>query len=198
MSAAWNIRLTDTTVALATPARDRGVALSNARDHAEFEQLVHAHFARGVRFCSRLLGDANEGEEVAQAAFVKIYESGRKPWQQGDPLPWLYRVLRNACVDHVRRRRVRRADGELAQAASTPDLSRAERTEVHQAVMEALQRLDEDQKQAVLLRFFEELSLPQTAQALERSVGATAMLLTRAKARLKELLGKLPEIRGEA
>lgn len=197
MSAAWDIRITDTTVALAAPAREPEPAVT-ARYDAEFEQLVNAHFARGVRFCARLLGDANEGEEVAQAAFVRIYEGNRKPWQQGDPLPWLYRVLKNACVDHVRRRKVRRAEGELAQAASTPDLSRAERAEVQQAVVEAIQRLDDDQRQVVLLRFFEELSLPQTAQVLDRSVGATAMLLTRAKARLKELLGRLPEIRGEA
>ncbi len=197
VSSTWDIRLTDTTVAFAPPAREVGFAVNDATDDPDFTRMVESHFARSVRFCARLLGDANEGEEVAQAAFVRLYESGRRPWERGDPLPYLYRVLRNACVDHVRRRGVRKADGDLGQAADTPDLSTAERAEVHAAVMSALQQLEDAQRQVVLLRFFEGLTLPQAAKTMQRSIGATAMLLTRAKACLKVLLGRLPEIRGD-
>lgn len=159
----------------------------------DFGRLVEEHFARAVRFCTRLLGNVGEGEEVAQQAFVNLLEKGRRPWEKGDPLPFLYTVLRNACVDHVRRRRRTAAATDFDPAAPQADLSRAEELEVHDALFAALQSLEPPQHQAILLRFYEGLDLPQVAKAMNRSIGATAMLLTRAKARLKEKLGKLPE-----
>ena len=53
----------------------------------DFSRLVEEHFTRAVRFCARMLGNVSEGEEVAQQAFVSLLEKGRKPWEQGDPLP---------------------------------------------------------------------------------------------------------------
>jgi len=161
----------------------------------DFGRLVEENFARAVRFCARMLGNLTEGEEVAQQAFVSLLEKGRKPWEQGDPLPFLYRVLRNACIDHVRRRKVRAADGEVDTAAARPELDTAGEHEVREALLAAVGGLETGQREAVLLRFYEGLSLKETADALGRSVGATAMLLSRAKAALKETLGRLPELR---
>ena len=162
-------------------------------DDWDFSRLVETYFSRAVRFCARMLGNVTDGEEVAQQAFVRLYETGRKPWEKGDPLPYLYRVLRNACVDHVRRRKVRQADGSLEQAGTRADLSGAEESEIRDALLEAIGGLEEGQREVVLLRFFEELSLKEVAESVGKTVGATAMLLSRAKANLKETLGKLPE-----
>jgi RNA polymerase sigma factor (sigma-70 family) len=81
---------------------------------------------------------------------------------------------------------------EVDPQAPAPDLSGAEEREVRDALFAALTTLEPAQHQAILLRFYEGLDLPQVAKAMQRSVGATAMLLTRAKARLKERLGRLP------
>lgn len=162
-------------------------------DDWDFSRLVETYFSRAVRFCARMLGNVTDGEEVAQQAFVSLYEKGRRPWEKGDPLPYLFRVLRNACVDHVRRRNVRKADGSLEQAHSRADLSGAEESEVREALLGAIGELEESQREVVLLRYFEELSLAKTAESVGKTVGATAMLLSRAKANLKETLGKLPE-----
>lgn len=159
----------------------------------DFSRLVEEHFSRAVRFCARMLGNVNDGEEVAQQAFVSLYEKGHKPWEKGNPLPFLFRVLRNACVDHVRRRKVRKAEGSLEQVTAQPDLRRADENEVREALLGALAALEEGQREVVLLRYFEELSLKETADAVGKTVGATAMLLSRAKQNLKESLGRLPE-----
>jgi RNA polymerase sigma-70 factor, ECF subfamily len=156
-------------------------------------RLVEEHFARAVRFCARMLGNVTDGEEVAQQAFVHLLEKGRKPWEQGDPLPFLYRVLRNACIDHVRRGKTRRAEGSLDEVAAR-DLGGAEDSEVREALLNAVGALEQGQREAVLLRFYEGLSLKEAADALGKSVGATAMLLSRAKANLKEVLRKLPDL----
>ena len=160
----------------------------------DFARLVEEHFARAVRFCTRLLGNVSDGEEVAQQAFVNLLQKGKRPWEQGDPLPFLYTVLRNACVDHVRRRR-HAATENLDPQAPIADLSRAEEREISDALFAALEALEAPQREAILLRFYEGLDLPQVARVMQRSVGATALLLTRAKAKLKERLGRLPEFR---
>jgi len=160
----------------------------------DFSRLVEEYFSRAVRFCARMLGNVSDGEEVAQQAFVSLYEKGRRPWEKGDPLPYLYRVLRNACIDHVRRGKTRSADGSLDAAEAAPDLSRAEENEVREAVLAAVGQLEDAQREVVLLRYFEGLSLKEAADAVGKPVGATAMLLSRAKVNLKETLGKLPEI----
>jgi RNA polymerase sigma-70 factor (ECF subfamily) len=168
-----------------------GALTTGHRADWDFGRLVEEHFARAVRFCTRLLGNVGEGEDVAQQAFVNLLEKGRRPWEKGDPLPFLYTVLRNACIDHVRRRK-RMTAAEVDPQAPAPDLSGAEEREVRDALFAALTTLEPAQHQAILLRFYEGLDLPQVAKAMQRSVGATAMLLTRAKARLKERLGRLP------
>jgi len=177
------------------PARESfvsGALADNNWADWDFGRLVEEHFARAVRFCTRLLGNVSDGEEVAQQAFVNLLQKGRRPWEQGDPLPFLYTVLRNACIDHVRRRRHSSVE-EIDPAAPQRDLSQAEEREVSDALYAALEALEAPQREAILLRFYEGLDLPQVARVMKRSIGATAMLLTRAKLKLKERLGRLPE-----
>jgi RNA polymerase sigma-70 factor (ECF subfamily) len=159
----------------------------------DFSRLVEEHFARAVRFCARMLGNVSEGEEVAQQAFVSLLEKGRKPWEQGDPLPFLYRVLRNACIDHTRRRKTRAAEGSL-DAAAAQDLSAATAPEVIDALHAAVSELEAAQREVIVLRFFEGLELRDVAKTVGKSTGATAMLISRAKANLKAALGSLPEL----
>lgn len=158
-----------------------------------FTKLVREHFARAVRYCSRMLGDIGEGEEVAQQAFVKLLETRRNLEQTRDSLPYLYRVLRNACVDHIRARKHPIAAGAEEQVAWLGrDLDRAEQAEISQAVLEAVGTLEEAQREVVLLRYYEGLELQEVAEATGQSMGAAAMKLSRAKQKLKERLGRLP------
>lgn len=161
----------------------------------DYTRLVREYFARAVRFCARMLGDANEGEEVAQAAFVRMIEQDTKPWQGGAIEPFLFRSLRNACIDHLRRRKVRMAPGSLEAVASTPDPDRASDAELREAVLAAVATLEEAQREVILLRFFEGQSLTDTARAMGRSAGAVAMLLTRAKEGLRAALGRNPDFK---
>lgn len=158
-----------------------------------FTDLWREHFARAVRYCSRMLGSIGEGEEVAQQAFVKLLEKRQNLEQTRESLPYLYRVLRNACVDHIRARKRETAElgGEHA-AWLGRDLLHAEQAEIAQAVLEAVGALEEPQREVVLLRFYEGLELADVAEATGQSLGAVAMKLSRAKLKLKEKLGRLP------
>jgi RNA polymerase sigma-70 factor (ECF subfamily) len=158
-----------------------------------FTKLMREHFARAVRYCSRMLGDIGEGEEVAQQAFVKLLEKRKNLEQTRESLPYLYRVLRNACVDHIRARKREVSElGDDHAAWLGRDLGSAEQAEISQAVLEAVGALEEPQREVVLLRFYEGLELQEVADATGQSMGAVAMKLSRAKLKLKEKLGRLP------
>ncbi|MCC6575576.1 MAG: sigma-70 family RNA polymerase sigma factor [Planctomycetes bacterium] len=164
-------------------------------EHA-FSALVQQHFERAVRFCARMLGNRTEGEEVAQQAFVRLYERKSDLEDKENPETYLFAILRNACLDHIRSnkrehdKRARSFSGD----ALTPDLSHAERREVEEALMKAVGELQESQREVVLLRFYEGLSLADVAKATDQTLGAVAMKLARAKAALHEKLGKLPQV----
>ena len=158
-----------------------------------FGEFMQQHLARATRFCSRMLGNSADGEEVAQQTFTKIFEKKQRPWEKTEPLPYLYATLRNACIDHIRKKRPQPTESIEELGGRDFSLGNAEAIEVKQAVLSAIESLDASARTAILLRFFEGLSLAQTAKSMNKSFGATAMLLSRAKAKLKETLGKLPD-----
>lgn len=163
---------------------------------ADFEALVRGHYARAAAFCGRMLRDTGEGEEVAQQVFVRLFEKDEDLSDIADLEPYLYRVLRNACIDHMRKRnrREHRGEPDCAPPAAV-DLSRAEREEIHAAIEQAVGTLEDGQREVIVLRYFEGLSLVDVARVTDSQVGAVAMKLARAKAKLKEILGRLPDFR---
>ncbi len=163
----------------------------------ELASLVQQHFERAVRFCSRMLGSAEAGEEVAQQAFVRLYERKTAIGGKENPQTYLFALLRNACLDHLRGRK--REQDKLARAARQSllreDLGNADRTEIEQALLAAVGELPEGQREVVLLRFYEGLPLADVAGATGQTLGAAAMKLARAKAALHEKLGRLPALK---
>ncbi|MHC4840420.1 MAG: RNA polymerase sigma factor [Planctomycetota bacterium] len=161
--------------------------------HDAFGEFMEQHLARATRFCSRMLGNHADGEEVAQVAFTKIFEKQQNPWEKSEPLPYLYATLKNACIDHIRKAKKHQSEGLEELGGRDFSLGNAEAEEVRQAVLSAIEQLEPNARTAILLRFFEGLSLAETARSMSKTFGATAMLLSRAKARMKEQLGKLPD-----
>ena len=106
-----------------------------------------------------MLGDPEQGEEVAQATFVKLYEKGPQIARQlaaDDGRAWLYRVMRNAVLDHVRRKGARNRAHERAARPEgvVLETETVERGEIHRAILAAIDQLEDRQREAILLRYF--------------------------------------------
>lgn len=177
-----------------------GVMADGADYEQVFSDVVARNFGRAAAFCGRMLNDPEQGEEVAQAAFVRLYEKGVDFATMDSPRTWLYRVMRNAVLDHLRRkgarqRAVESAAGSALRPENAQDLGKAEQSEIHAALMRAIGTLEERQREALLLRYYEGLSLVEVAKVTEGSVGSVAMMLARAKEALREKLGRLPEFK---
>lgn len=153
------------------------------------EALVHRHHRAIFAFLYRLTGDAHAADDLAQESFIRLCTrigSYRYP----EPfLPWLYTIAHNLYKDwrkNAYQRRVLPLE-RPEPPERTIDLTErhAERTEV----VRALGRLDEIHRSALVLRYYQDLTVPQIARIEGVPEGTIKSRLSTAIRRLRELLG---------
>lgn len=163
-------------------------------DAAAFDALF-ARYARPMHaYLWRLTGDRASVEDLVQATFLSLVRA-RNRYRGGARFrPWLYAIATNAARDHHRRRRgdPLAGSGELPQALATEEPP-LEDAGLRAAVRRALAQLPENQRLAVVLLRFEELSVAEIAELLETSEGAVKLRAHRGYERLRELLQSLWE-----
>jgi RNA polymerase sigma factor (sigma-70 family) len=160
------------------------------RDPASFRVLVDAHAARAHRIGWRMLGDANEAEDVAQETMLRLWEHAGK-WQAGGPgvAAWTTRVASNLCLDRLRKRRFS-SDEEVPERADEAPLADAAIAdqEMRAQTLAAVHALPDRQRAAIILTYYEECSNMAAAAALEMNVKAFESLLLRARTALRSAL----------
>jgi RNA polymerase sigma factor (sigma-70 family) len=160
------------------------------RDPAAFRVLVDAHAARAHRIGWRMLGDANEADDVAQETMLRLWEHAGK-WQAGGSgvAAWTTRVASNLCLDRLRKRRFS-SDEEVPERADEAPLADAMIAEdqMRAQTMAAVHALPDRQRVAIILTYYEECSNMAAAEALEMNVKAFESLLLRARTALRSAL----------
>jgi len=170
---------------------DALVERAAAGDSAAFADLYDAFAPRVRRFLRHQVGSGDVAEELLQRTFVKMIEALPRYQPRGLPFgAWVFRIARNAVIDH---RRTTRPVISLEAAAERPanvgdPVALAERGQDRDRLRGALDALPDDQRQVLEWRFFAELSPGETAVLMGRSNGAVRVLQHRALVRLRELL----------
>ena len=180
------------------PFNDPDIALMLAfqnGDEPAFEQLVLKHQKAVLNVVYRYLGDRSRAEDGAQDVFIKVYRARHSYKPQAKFSTWLYRIAVNHCLNELRSRKSAPAgpapiDDVLEEnVAHTPDAG-LNRADLQRAVKEAIDALPENQRVAVILARYEELSYEEIAEAMQVSLEAVKSLLFRAKENLKLRLQK--------
>jgi RNA polymerase sigma-70 factor, ECF subfamily len=143
-------------------------------------------------------GDAAAAADVTQQVFLKLMDGMAKYRGESAFSTWLYRVVRNACVDRSRRHRPEVAvpDRASLDAIADPIPAHDERFangELAEAVQAAVASLPATLRFAILLRYFDELSYTEMAAALHCSIGTVSSRLSRGH---RLLATKLAPLRG--
>jgi RNA polymerase sigma-70 factor (sigma-E family) len=153
---------------------------------AGFSEYVAAH-ADQVRFTAYLLcGDWHEAEDLAQTALVRLYLA----WERIDrtePINSYVRKIVTRTYLNARRRLWRRLE-RLTSAPPEPPPQAAAAPEQRMLLMWALAQVPRRQRAALVLRYWEDLSLAETADVLGCSVGTVKSQCARGLERLRELL----------
>ncbi len=167
------------------------MARAGAGDRVAAGLLVTRHADRVFAVCYRLLGARDAAEDAAQETFLRLWTNAAR-WRAGEAklATWLYRVASNVCLDRLRRRgREAPEDAAPERADDAPladeQMAAADRRAV---VAEAVAKLPDRQRQALVLSHYEELSNGETAEIMEISVEAVESLLARARRNLKQAL----------
>ena len=79
-------------------------------NQAAFAQLVHAHDQAVLRLALRITGSQSDAQDIYQEAFLKVYKKLGSFRFECSFSTWIYRIVTNACLDHLRKNRHRRED----------------------------------------------------------------------------------------
>ncbi len=173
-------------------AIDRLVAEAQSGDPWAFG-MIFDHYHEAIhRFIASRVNRPSDAEDLTQHVFVKALEALPRYESRGIPFGgWLFRLARNAVIDHARTRRDH-ADLDTIADRAHGDAGPEEMASVRQeldAVAAALASLTDEQREAIELRFFAGLSAREAAEAMGKQEGTVRGLQFRAIAAMRRQLG---------
>lgn len=167
-------------------------SLAATGDSAAFAALFHRHYPAIHAFAYRLALCPGAADDIAQGTFIHAARSLGSFRRDASFKNWLYAIATNLTRD-LHRSRIRRESREQQLALLAPDPAAAHRDHAatdsaHAAVRDALSQLAPEQREAVALVYYENLSHAEAARVLRCAESTVSWRLFRAKGRLKKLL----------
>ncbi|HEX5712120.1 MAG TPA: RNA polymerase sigma factor [Solirubrobacterales bacterium] len=164
------------------------IAMVRNGNPGAFETIVDRYQGRLLGFCRQMLGSTEDAEDVLQEVFVNAYKAMLADEREINLRPWLYRIARNRCLNHLRKPT---ADAQesmdmvpAVEASSTAE--RVHNREEFRQLLADVKKLPETQRSALLLREMDALSYEEIAAAMETTVPSVKSLLVRARISLAE------------
>lgn len=152
-------------------------------------ELYEVHALGFVRLAMVMLGDLKAAEDVVQDAFCGLYRRWQHLDDSGKALQYVRSAVFNGCRSHLRgRARAQRREFAEPQASVPSPEEDALLAEEHAEVLAALRKLPARQREALVLRFFLDLSEPDIATAMQVSQGTVKSTTSRALTTLGRLL----------
>lgn len=156
-------------------------------DAEEFTEFVRATAPRLHRAALLLTGDHHLTDDLTQATYARVYASWRRVSRADDPLAYARRTLLNTYLSH---RRLRRNSELPADPALLPEPSGSEGDHATRVdLLDALAQLSPHDRAVLVLRYWEDRSVADTAHDLGVTEGAVRTRSSRALQRLRPLLG---------
>jgi RNA polymerase sigma-70 factor, ECF subfamily len=173
-------------------------------EHAAFAELVERHGAFLVSFIYKFVGSQATAEDLAQEAFFKAFRAAPTYEPTAKFKTWLLTIASNLCMNRKRWEKKRQhlsldapADRESGRSLSESvaddgegPMGGIDRDERRTMVRRAIVSLPENQRLAVILARYHELSYAQIAESMGMTIMAVKSLLNRAKENLKERLSQ--------
>jgi RNA polymerase sigma-70 factor (ECF subfamily) len=167
-----------------------------AGDDRAFEQLYERYKRPIYQYVYRRLANAGRAEELTQEVFLGLLRS-RGSWRQESSFKtYVYRIALNQCASEARRADFRKLDPLERPDGSTVDVagegpgpdSETSRREEAELVTRALEQIDPDQREVIILREYQGLAYEEIAEITGVALGTVKSRLFRAKLELKRLL----------
>jgi RNA polymerase sigma-70 factor (ECF subfamily) len=168
-------------------------------DRSAFDALVHLYDRNVLRLAVQVVGSPEEARDLYQEAFLKVYRSIRHFRSEAKFSTWLYRVVMNVCLDHLRRKKTRQEvpapppeEGEPEFLQTVPDErptlnpERATHSkEISQRIAGALERLNPRERMVFELKHYQGLRMRAIGEICNTSEQTVKNCLFRATQKLR-------------
>jgi RNA polymerase sigma-70 factor (ECF subfamily) len=180
-----------------------GAILTRCRagDALAWEALVRQFQSRIYGIAYHYVGNAEDSRDLAQEVFVRIFQNLAACTDAEMFLPWIIRIARNACIDHLRKRKARSQGKDVAldviadlpDHGNTPEQQWADNSRKH-LIYRALKELTGLNREIILLKEIQGLQLDEIASILKVPLGTIKSRSNRARI---ELARKVMALSGE-
>jgi len=186
------------------------IRAAQAGDHAAFEELVRAYDQSVLRLAMNMLRSPEDARDVYQEAFLRVYRNLHSFRFDCSFHTWLYRIVTNLCLDHMRKRKVRKEEPTVLSTADGPldrmDTVQEERVDgdpqrylfsgqVRKRIREVLAELTPRERMVFELRHYQGLRLRKIGEVLGTTEEAAKNCLFRATQKMRAALGDFYEAR---
>ena len=168
-------------------------ALSRENPRQAMDMVIRRYRERLYYHALYIVKGADEAYDIVQEVFIRAIREPRFFDDDFRIRAWLFRVTSNLCFNQVRDRNRR---GAILDAAPREESARANQlesvfdTEQRSEVMAAIEKLTEEHKDILLLRYYDDLSYAEIAETLGIKLGTVMSRLSRARTRLAEVIGQ--------
>jgi len=174
-------------------------------DQDAFEQLVRAYDHSVLRLAVNLLRSPDDAQDVYQEAFLRVYKNIHTFRFDCSFHTWLYRIVTNICLDHLRKKKVRKEEATVVETAEGPvdRMEAFEESSAHadpdrslrnrrlgQRIESALSELTPRERMVFELRHYQGLRLRAIGEILGTSEEAAKNCLFRATQKMRAVLGE--------
>jgi len=173
-------------------------------DDNAFEILVNRHQTSVLNLVYRFIGDSTQAKDLAQEVFLRVWQTAKSYEPKAKFTTWIYRVTANLCFNELKSARRKRLfsfhhSDEMNENTTKETFSDGSPSaedlllekERSRQISDALQSLPDNQRMALVLKRYDDLSYQEIARVIGCSVSAVESLLVRAKRSLQEKLKNL-------
>ena len=156
------------------------------KDPSRFAELYEQNFYRVYAYVARRVRDRAETQDLTAHVFHQALANlGKFKWKGSPFAAWLYRIASNAIADAAKRKMRESNDQSLSESSTATDLEQVER---RARLFSAVDKLPDDQRRVIVMRFADEKSIREIAEELGRSEGAVKQLQFRGLENLRNRL----------
>lgn len=158
------------------------IARAKDGDRDAFGELYAEYFTPIWRYIFYRVRSREETEDLVQNVFIKAFQSvGRFEQQRVDPLAYFYTIARNTLIDYWRKKKdIPLEHVELVRDNNTDPHVLVEQMEMRTLAQKAIAKLEGDQREVIVLRFINDMSVRETAHIMGKSEAAVRQMQLRA------------------
>jgi RNA polymerase sigma-70 factor, ECF subfamily len=172
-----------------TESEERLLIEAAQNDPSRFAELYEQNFHRVYAYVARRVRNRAETQDLTAHVFHQALANlGKFKWKGSPFAAWLYRIASNAIADQAKRKG--RESSEQPNAAETSTATDLEEVERRARVFSAVEKLPDDQRRVIVMRFADEMSIREIAGQLGRSEGAVKQLQFRGLENLRNRLNE--------